>query len=350
MADPSFGASAPLPSDNGLGLGRHTFVLFVSVVFSVVLHFGLMFALGDVDVTENYVITREDGTLTVTRRQVTITADSAEKEYDGTALTDSGYTISGDGFINGEGLQSVTISGSQTNAGQSVNDAVSFRLTTGTRSGDYDIRLVDGTLTVGKRIITVSGVGADDRVYSGRNDTSVTLDYDNVEFDRLINGDVLNITATGSFRDGNAGENKTVTLNGFTLSGEDAGNYELNIEGSQKETQATIRRKVVTGVVDIREEKVYDGNNSVTIESQLLNGLVAGDEGDVSLNASFVYDSANAGDRIISSDVWELTGDAAGNYQLLAYHSINGRITPKQVEVFWEHDASYTYDGTDQSD
>lgn len=52
MADPSFGASAPLPSDNGLGLGRHTFVLFVSVVFSVVLHFGLMFALGDVDVTE----------------------------------------------------------------------------------------------------------------------------------------------------------------------------------------------------------------------------------------------------------------------------------------------------------
>ena len=305
---------------------------------------------GDVDVTENYVITREDGTLTVTRRQVTITADSAEKEYDGTALTDSGYTISGDGFINGEGLQSVTISGSQTNAGQSVNDAVSFRLTTGTRSGDYDIRLVDGTLTVGKRIITVSGVGADDRVYSGRNDTSVTLDYDNVEFDRLINGDVLNITATGSFRDGNAGENKTVTLNGFTLSGEDAGNYELNIEGSQKETQATIRRKVVTGVVDIREEKVYDGNNSVTIESQLLNGLVAGDEGDVSLNASFVYDSANAGDRIISSDVWELTGDAAGNYQLLAYHSINGRITPKQVEVFWEHDASYTYDGTDQSD
>ena len=305
---------------------------------------------GDVDVTENYVITREDGTLTVTRRQVTITADSAEKEYDGTALTDSGYTISGDGFINGEGLQSVTISGSQTNAGQSVNDTVSFRLTTGTRSGDYDIRLADGTLTVGKRIITVSGVGANDRVYSGRNDTSVTLDYDNVEFDRLINGDVLNITATGSFRDGNAGENKTVTLNGFTLSGEDAGNYELNIEGSQKETQATIRRKVVTGVVDVREEKVYDGNNSVTIESQLLNGLVAGDEGDVSLNASFVYDSANAGDRNISSDVWELTGDAAGNYQLLAYHSINGRITPKQVEVFWEHDASYTYDGTDQSD
>lgn len=39
-------------SDNGLGLGRHTFVLFVSIVLSAILHFGLMFAFGDLDVAE----------------------------------------------------------------------------------------------------------------------------------------------------------------------------------------------------------------------------------------------------------------------------------------------------------
>ena len=55
---PSNNASTPprlhaSPSDNGLGLGQHAFVLFVSVVLSVAIHFGLMFAFGDVGVAQH---------------------------------------------------------------------------------------------------------------------------------------------------------------------------------------------------------------------------------------------------------------------------------------------------------
>ncbi len=38
--------------DNGLGVGRHAFVLFLSVLLSVGIHFGLMYFFGDVDVAE----------------------------------------------------------------------------------------------------------------------------------------------------------------------------------------------------------------------------------------------------------------------------------------------------------
>ena len=47
-------------------------------------------AAGD-DVTESYKITYANGTLEVTKKALTITADSNEKEYDGTALTDDGW-------------------------------------------------------------------------------------------------------------------------------------------------------------------------------------------------------------------------------------------------------------------
>ena len=39
------------------------------------------------DVTDQFKITTEDGKLTIDKRSVTITAGSAEKEYDGSALT-----------------------------------------------------------------------------------------------------------------------------------------------------------------------------------------------------------------------------------------------------------------------
>ncbi len=39
-------------SDNGLRLGQHTFVLFISIVLSVLLHFGILYSCGDLKVTE----------------------------------------------------------------------------------------------------------------------------------------------------------------------------------------------------------------------------------------------------------------------------------------------------------
>ncbi|QTE69333.1 hypothetical protein JNO48_05385 [Clostridiales bacterium] len=66
---------------------------------------------GDTDVTENYVITAEAGTLTINPVEIELTADSATKEYDGTALTKNTYKITKGAFVGEEGLASVTVEG-----------------------------------------------------------------------------------------------------------------------------------------------------------------------------------------------------------------------------------------------
>ncbi len=71
------------------------------------------------DVTASYDITYANGTLEVTKKAVTITADSDEKVYDGTALTKDSYTNTA--LAAGDSIESVTVTGSQTVVGSSDN-------------------------------------------------------------------------------------------------------------------------------------------------------------------------------------------------------------------------------------
>ena len=63
-------------------------------------------------------------TVTITARSLYIIADDAEKVYDGTELTANTYTISGDTSLAADdSIHSITITGSQKNAGSSYNVA-----------------------------------------------------------------------------------------------------------------------------------------------------------------------------------------------------------------------------------
>jgi PKD repeat protein len=109
---------------------------------------------GAVDVTANYDITYKNGTLTVTKRTLEITADSNSKVYDGTPLTDSGYSITAGSLAPGDTLDSVTVTGSQTVVGSSNNvpsDAVIKNGSDVDVPANYDITYVNGTLTVTAR-------------------------------------------------------------------------------------------------------------------------------------------------------------------------------------------------------
>ena len=128
--------------------------------------------------TENYkkvTITVNDGTLTINKRKVTLTSDSATKEYDETPLTAKNVTVSGDGFADGEYAE-YDVTGIQIEVGQSENTftyrvikgasqpakanfldkLVDFLLpkmdvsaaTSGDPADNYDITVVYGTLTV----------------------------------------------------------------------------------------------------------------------------------------------------------------------------------------------------------
>ncbi|MDI9471378.1 MAG: FctA domain-containing protein, partial [Bacillota bacterium] len=92
-----------------------------------------------------------DGTLEITKRQVTLTSATDSKVYDGTALTNDTVTVTGDGWADGEGA-TYEVTGSQTDVGASDNE-FTYALNDGTLEDNYDITVVKGQLTVTKPLI-----------------------------------------------------------------------------------------------------------------------------------------------------------------------------------------------------
>ena len=87
-----------------------------------------------------------DGSLQINPRSVKLTSATDEKVYDGQPLTNGVVTVSGDGFVKGEGA-AYNVTGSQTNAGSSDN-TFTYMLNPGTKAGNYAIEQKEGTLTV----------------------------------------------------------------------------------------------------------------------------------------------------------------------------------------------------------
>ncbi|MCD8308233.1 MAG: hypothetical protein LUD19_00125 [Clostridia bacterium] len=151
------------------------------------------------DCTKNYDITVEAGILTVRGVQITISTSSAEKIYDGTPLTanteDDWEYISGDLF-EGHTL-SVTVYGSQTDAGSSDNSAAVYIYDSNgvNCTNIYEITCDCGTLTVDARNITVIS-GDAVKEYDG---TPLTCeDYTWKSISGLLEGHELEVLISGT--------------------------------------------------------------------------------------------------------------------------------------------------------
>ena len=85
-------------------------------------------------------------TYKITMRSVTLTSATVSKVYDGSALTNTSITVSGDGFVEGEGA-SYEVTGTQTEVGNSAN-SFEYKLNENTLASNYNITKVVGTLTI----------------------------------------------------------------------------------------------------------------------------------------------------------------------------------------------------------
>ena len=145
------------------------------------------------DVTDQFKITTEDGKLTIDKCSVTITAGSAEKEYDGSALTadqaDPKFTTKG--FVDGQGISDVTVEGSQTQCGTSASTIKdkSWKFQNGTNGNNYSVITEPGTLTVKHRsndkkyAITLTGKSDTVSSYDGKEHMVSGVEQDKWTFD-----------------------------------------------------------------------------------------------------------------------------------------------------------------------
>ena len=210
---------------------------------------------------------------------------------------------------------------SDKNAGNGKTVTLGTLTLTGADAGNY-ILAADGQQTetnasITPKQITVSGIGADDKIYDGTTDA--TLNYDSVHLNGVVDGDTLGVSTSGYFGDKNAGTGKTVTLGALTLSGADIGNYTLAADGQQTETTASITPKAITVTAD--EQTKVEGTHDPDLTYQLTSGsLVSGDE----FTGSPVRDAGEMpGTYVIHQGGLKVDdGNGGGNYTVAFVESI----------------------------
>ena len=269
------------------------------------------------DVTANYTFGKPViGTLTVTPVAIELTANSAAKAYDGTPLTDRGYTISSGSFVGEEGLAGVTVEGSQTAVGSSANTITGHTLKSNTKAQNYDITYVDGTLTVSKneKVITVT---ANSRTweYDGKehSDGGYTVRYD---------GETYTVAA---------GESQKLPTGGLTLTATVVGTVK-NVADSAKDNN----KITVVAITDAAGNVVNDQFKTITLVPGTLTITKrgAGEEKVIleAANNAVVYDGQPHG-VCLTADGKVEAGTSYTITYLVDGHSVKTVITGSRTEV-----------------
>ena len=306
----------------------------------------IVYTTTDKFVAGNYNITKVEGTLTINPRSVIITSGSASKTYDGTPLTKHESTITGEGFVEGQGVN-ITYTGSQTEVGSSEN-TFEYKLKDNTLEKNYTIETVFGTLTVEKRPyhpnppitdkITVEITGNSDSVVYDGAEHSVK-DY------------------TVKISDSRYTE-KDFTFSGKALaSGVNAGSYEMGLKADQfKNTNARFTNVEfiikADGVLTITQRPLTitagsaEGIAPVTCDKYTVEGLATGDKVDsvkITGIQSEPGESPNvASDAVIKNAKGE---DVTANYKITYVDGVLKAIEVLNKEIHFNYVIGYT-DGT----
>lgn len=231
---------------------------------------------------DRYWVTKaEQGKLTISPRSLTITSGSDSKYYDGTPLTNDKITVTGDGFVNGEGA-TYKVTGSQTEVGSSKNTFdVIFK--DNTKTTNYVVEKKLGDLTVNRRPMPPVNPPIMDEIIVEITGNSDSVVYDGTE--HSVKGYTVKIS------DPRYTEADFTFTGKAEASGVNAGTYEMGLKAEQfKNTNARFTNvKFVIkadGVLTITPKeltitagsKTEYGPTPVTCDEWTVSGLAAGDK------------------------------------------------------------------------
>lgn len=199
--------------------------------------------------------------------------------------------------------------------------------------GAYLTATGTATVTVNPKVVTVSGITANDKAYDGTTDAELV--FSNATFDGIQGNDTLTATAKGKFANANVG-NQPVTISDLILGGDSAANYVLATEGNQTETTATITAKEVTVSGITANDKAYDGTTNATLDcsNAKFNGILENDK--LTVTAKGVFKKAEAGKWNVAISDLTLGGHSVANYVLAESGNqteTTATITAKQITV-----------------
>ncbi|MBP3856568.1 MAG: chitobiase/beta-hexosaminidase C-terminal domain-containing protein [Ruminiclostridium sp.] len=287
---------------------------------------------GTTDVTANYTITYEAGTLTVTQKQITVSGIKANnKTYDGTTSAELDYSsVVLTGAASGAKL-SVTATGTfaDKNVGTGKTVTISGITLTGDDADNYalaEVQQTTATANITAKAVTITGLGATNKEYDGTTTATVT---GTAAIDGKVGSDDVSVSAgTASFADANVGTVITVTFSGYSLSGTAAGNYTLSEQPASVTASITQKEVTVSGIT--ASNKTYDGTTDAQLDysGATIMGKIEAD--DLTVTATGAFEDANAGtDKTVTISGLTLGGADAGNYVLAE----NGQQTSTTADI-----------------
>jgi len=306
----------------------------------------------------NYLLDNPEGSTTasITPRSVSAVYTGGTRVYDGSTAAPVNGLLAG--AIDGDVLslsQSAEFTGAGAkNVGNDKAVSVSGISLSGDDAGNYTLAS-NATTTTGSitpRPIVIDGltVTATDRTYDGTVNVAVEVlgsDGAAPQPGDLIAGDDVTVavpppgTSVGTMADKHAGVDKAVVVQGLTLAGADAANYE--VVGASGLT-VTIAPRTLTAVW-AGQDKVYDGTSLASVLGTTAD-LLAGDS--LVISGSGVFSSGkNVGAGLgILVTAGSLSGDDALNYTLSNPNgSASAAITPLTISAVYAG-LTRVYDGS----
>jgi hypothetical protein len=251
--------------------------------------------------------------------------------YDGTVVTSlTGASLVG--LVAGDQVALNNASqGTFADKNVGSNKAVTTDMTiAGVDAGNYTFTTATGlTANVTPKIIDVTAAAAT-KAY----DTTAVATVTALSSSGLIAGDTVNFGfGTANFSDANAANGKTVTVDGLTKAGADAGNYTL------ANTTTTTTANITPYVLSLNGTRVYDGTVGADASLFGANGVLAGLNGQtVNLGGTGQVVDKNVGTHKAFANLGTLTLSDGGNGGLGSNYTLVGgtdtlTITPKSVVV-----------------
>ena len=190
-----------------------------------------------------------------------------------------------------------------------------------TYTSDTHYGSASAAITVAQKEVTISGITAANKEYDGS--TTATPTGTAVINGKVGSDDVTVTAGTATFADKNVGTGKTVTFTGYSLSGADAGNYNLKAQPASVTANITAKVVKLTGGINATDRSYVKDNKTVDLTKGTLtfDGLVSGETLDVNIPTTGTISNAKVGTYNVTYSGVTLkdgTTGKASNYKLVS--------------------------------
>ena len=281
----------------------------------------------------NYNITYTPGTLTVDQKELTVISSVVitPKTYDGTIVANiTGAVLSGveswDAALVVLGNHT-TGTYTQKNIGTGITVNTLPMTITGSAIGNYTLTQPTG---LSGQIVVKPITGnftANNKVYDG-NDVAEILTRTPNGIETIDAGKVILTGGSAIFNNKNVADGKIVTPSGMSISGAEAGNYDLTAVNT---TTANVTRRTLTLSNFLADTKTYDQNTSV-IGQGFSNDKVTGDDLTFSWTPATFVDKNYGVAKVVNYTNIAISGGVdIGNYTLASTTGIAHATIDKKL-------------------